>query len=298
MTSITLLEELFGDQEITDVLFDGHLSALSERRGEFSKISELFHDQNEVDLWARNVINQNGGRLDISKPIAEVSLDTSVGLLRVHVVLAGECSKRTQVSIRRHARTLVSLDDLLHTSALDQGQLQLLRKIIHDKENFVIVGGTGSGKTTLLRAMLGEVSSERIITIEESPELSLYGNTVALTTRESNHEGVGEIGLGHLLKESLRMRPDRLVIGEARGAELLILLQALNTGHSGSGFTMHANSSEDAVPRMLAILASAGLAPQLSKVLIASSISWVVEVKRISAQRVVTRIERLEKQIA
>jgi pilus assembly protein CpaF len=293
MTATALLEEIFSDPGITDVLLDGCKSALVEKDGKLQTIAKLFDNESDLNLWARNIMNQNNSRLDISKPISEVTVETSVGLLRIHAVLAGECSKHTQVSIRRHAISSMSLESLRLSGSLDEFQLNKLRQIISQKENFVIIGGTGSGKTTLLKAMLSEVANERIITIEDAAELNLAGNSVCLTTRRNNHEGVGEITLSHLLREALRMRPDRLVIGEARGEELLLLLQAMNTGHSGSGFTLHANSVRDLIPRMLAILAGIGVAPKLAKLLIRSSLTWVIEVKRFNSNRTVTNIQRL-----
>jgi len=293
MTAKALLEEIFSDPGITDVLLDGCKSALVEKDGKLQTISQPFDNESDLNLWARNIMNQHNSRLDISKPISEVTVETSAGLLRIHVVLAGECSKRTQVSIRRHAISSMSLESLRSSGSLDEIQLNKLRQIISQKENFVIIGGTGSGKTTLLKAMLSEAVDERIITIEDAAELNLAGNSVCLTTRRNNHEGVGEVTLSHLLREALRMRPDRLVIGEARGEELLLLLQAMNTGHSGSGFTLHANSVRDLIPRMLAILAGIGVAPKLAKLLIRSSITWVIEVKRFDSNRTVTNIQRL-----
>ena len=293
MTATALLEEIFSDPGITDVLLDGCKSALVEKDGKLQTISQPFDNESDLNLWARNIMNQNNSRLDISKPISEVTVETSAGLLRIHVVLAGECSKRTQVSIRRHAISSMSLESLRSSGSLDEIQFNKLRQIISQKENFVIIGGTGSGKTTLLKAMLSEVANERIITIEDAAELNLAGNSVCLTTRRNNHEGVGEVTLSRLLREALRMRPDRLVIGEARGEELLLLLQAMNTGHSGSGFTLHANSVRNLIPRMLAILAGIGVAPKLAKLLIRSSITWVIEVKRFNSNRTVTNIQRL-----
>jgi len=293
MTATALLEEIFSDPGITDVLLDGCKSALVEKDGKLLTIAKLFDNESDLNLWARNIMNQNNSRLDISKPISEVTVETSVGLLRIHVVLAGECSKHTQVSIRRHAISNMDLESLLSSGSLDKIQLNELRQIISQKENFVIIGGTGSGKTTLLKAMLSEAVDERIITIEDAAELNLAGNSVCLKTRRNNHEGVGEITLSHLLREALRMRPDRLVIGEARGEELLLLLQAMNTGHSGSGFTLHANSVRNLIPRMLAILAGIDVAPKLAKLLIRSSLTWVIEVKKFNSNRTVTNILRL-----
>lgn len=293
MTTTGVLEQIFSDQRITDILLDGARAALVEKDGKLETIEQPFQNEDELIQWARNLMNQNNSRLDIAKPIAEVTLETGVGLLRVHAVLAGECSRRTQVSIRRHSISKMTLESLLSTGCLDEAKFQKIRQIICQNENFVIIGGTGSGKTTLLKAMLNEVSNQRVITIEDAAELSLDGNSVSLITRASNHEGIGEITLSKLLREALRMRPDRLVIGEARGEELLLLLQAMNTGHSGSGFTLHANSVEDLMPRMLAILAGIGVAPKLAKLLIASSLTWVIEVKRLQSKRSVTNVQRL-----
>jgi len=293
MTSLALLEEIFVDSQITDILFDGHCSALVERAGELHEIAQPFESEKEVLHWVRNVMNSHGARLDIAKPISEVTVETSVGLLRIHAVLAGECSRRTQISIRRHAVSDSTLEDLVSAGSISKSHLQTLKQILKSRANFVVIGGTGSGKTTLLKSMLSEVSHERVITLEDSAELNLKGNGVSLITRENNHEGIGEITLGKLLREALRMRPDRLVIGEARGEELLLLLQAMNTGHSGSGFTLHANSVHDVIPRLLAILSSVGVSTELSKLLISSSLTWVIEVKRLGARREVTNVQKL-----
>lgn len=278
---------------MTDVLLDGSVSAFTEREGTLEKVANPFSSEEEVTSWTKQLFRANGSRLDIAKPISEITLDSEFGLLRIHAVLQGECSKRTQVSIRRHKTASLTLQDLVQSSSITKEQLDLLIEIIKGKENFVIIGGTGSGKTTLLKAMLNEVIQERVITIEDAPELNLSGNAVSLTTRLANHEGAGEISISQLLREALRMRPDRLVIGEARGEELIVLLQAMNTGHSGAGFTLHANSVTDALPRMLAILAGVGVNPELGRLLVSSSVTWVIEVKRMGSNRAVTAIQRL-----
>jgi pilus assembly protein CpaF len=293
MTSPALLEEILSDPKITDILIDGHHKVLVEKDGELLEITHPFLNEQELQQWTREIINGNGSRLDIAKPISEVTVETTVGLIRIHAVLAGECSKRTQVSIRRHAVSSLTMADLLRVGSLSKSHIETIRQILSLRENFVIIGGTGSGKTTLLKSMLNEVANERVITIEDAPELGLGGNSVSLVTRAANHEGVGEISLARLLREALRMRPDRLVIGEARGEELLILLQAMNTGHAGSGFTLHANSIRDVIPRMLAILSGIGVSTELAKVLITSSVSWVIELSRSNSRREVANIQRM-----
>ena len=287
------VRELLEQPEVTDVLISGSKKTLVERAGQLQEVSNVFESEEELRNWAVLAIRSGGGRIDISKPISEVSLNTDWGLLRFHCVLGGECSVGTQISIRRHSSKHFQLSDLVATSFLSDEQLVILKQILIEKSNFVIVGGTGTGKTTLLRALMNDCSAERIITIEDSPELELSGNAIALKTRMANHEEVGAVTTSALLREALRMRPDRLVIGEVRGEELLVLLQALNTGHSGSGFTLHANSIAEVVPRMLAILAGVGMQPSLAKVLISASVNWAIEVKRMSAGREVVAIERL-----
>jgi pilus assembly protein CpaF len=294
MSELAVFKELLEDPLVTDVLIDGHLSIQVERSGSLEPAPNPFQDELEVVSWIRNLLKLHGSRLDIAKPISETTFESNYGLLRVHAVLGGECSKRTQISIRRHSSSNHSLRDLMRIESIAEQQLNTLLEIVNSRENFVVIGGTGTGKTTVLKAMLEETSHERIVTIEDAAELNLSGNSVALTTRSSNHEGIGQVTLGHLVREALRMRPDRLVIGEARGEELLVLLQAINTGHNGSGFTLHANSVEDAWPRLLGILVGVGVSIEFAQLLIASSITWVIEVKRVSGKRVVSAIQRLK----
>jgi pilus assembly protein CpaF len=293
MSEINFLQSYLSDHRVTDVLIDGSVSALVEREGRLEKVANPFGSEEELVSWTKQLLRANGSRLDIAKPISEMTLDSEFGLLRIHAVLQGECSKRTQVSIRRHQVASLTLQDLVSASSITKEQMDLLLTIIEGKENFVIIGGTGSGKTTLLKAMLAKAIQDRVITIEDAPELNLQGNAVSLTTRLANHEGVGEISIAQLLREALRMRPDRLIVGEARGEELLVLLQAMNTGHSGAGFTLHANSVTDALPRMLAILAGVGVNPELGRLLVASSITWAIGLKRAGSKRTITAIERL-----
>ena len=282
------------DETVTDILISSSPKTLVEASGKLTEIEPLFENESELRAWIQAVFISCGGRLDLSQPLGEISVSTAFGLLRIHAVRAGECSFDTQVSIRRHPLRSLSLQELLAANSINLNQLQLIQSILLNKENFVIVGGTGAGKTTLLRAMLNEVSSERIVTLEENFELALAGNAVALKTRDSNQEGVGAITLTTLLRNALRMRPDRIVIGEARGEELLLLLQSLNTGHTGAGFSLHANSYTDAYLRMVGILNFAGVSNNLAKALIANSIHWIIEVKREGGLRRVVAIERLK----
>lgn len=288
------IREFLEQTDVTDVLISSSQKVLIEKAGILQQVTWQLSSEEEIRTWAVSVIRAGGSRVDLTKPISEVSLNTEFGLLRFHCVLGGECSENTQISIRRHSAIAFSLDDLVQRDFVSQAQAAKLKQILLSQENFVIVGGTGSGKTTLLRALMNECSVERVITIEDLAELELFGNAVALRTRAANHEGVGAITTSALLREALRMRPDRIVIGEVRGEELLVLIQALNTGHSGAGFTLHANSAEETLPRMLAILAAIGLQPKLAKVLISAALHWVIEVRRTPEGRSVLAIERLD----
>ena len=292
MKELERLKPIIEDPKVTDILVSGTKDVLIESDGMLTSDKSIFDSIDEINTWVKSIFSRCGSRLDLAQPLGEVSFQSEFGLLRIHAVLAGECSEDTQVSIRRHASKKTSLEELLKLEAITLDQSIQLKQIIHAKENFVIVGATGAGKTTLLRAMLSEVSTERIITIEENYELALNGNSISLKTRENNHEGVGEITLTKLLRNALRMRPDRLVIGEARGEELLLLLQGLNTGHSGAGFTLHANSHKEALSRMLGLLAQSGIGTDLGRILINNSIHWVIEVRRDSSGRKVVAIER------
>jgi pilus assembly protein CpaF len=293
MFELAALKELLEDSLVTDVLIDGYISVQIERSGILETKPNPFQDELEVVSWIRNLLRLHGSRLDVARPISEATFDSEYGLLRVHAVLGGECAKRTQISIRRHSISNLSLRDLMSKDSISEEQRNTLLEIVKSRENFVVIGGTGTGKTTLLKAMLVEASNERIITVEDSAELNLSGNSVGLITRSSNHEGIGQVTLGHLVREALRMRPDRLVIGEARGEELLVLLQAINTGHNGSGFTLHANSVEDAWPRLLGILVGSGVNIDFAQLLVSSSITWVIEMKRVNGNRSVSAIQRL-----
>jgi pilus assembly protein CpaF len=290
---IEKLKPLLADERVTDILITSSPKTQVEVSGKLTEVESFFENESELRAWVQALFSSCGGRLDLSQPLGEVSVPTDFGLLRIHAVLAGECSFDTQVSIRRHPLRSLSLQELLATNSINLNQLQLIQTILLNRENFVIVGGTGAGKTTLLRAMLNEISSERIVTLEDNFELALSGNAVALKTRDSNHEGVGAITLTTLLRNALRMRPDRIVIGEARGEELLLLLQSLNTGHTGAGFSLHANSYKDAYLRMVGILNFAGVSNELAKALIANSIHWIIEVKREDGLRRLVAIERL-----
>jgi len=277
--------ELLKDPNVSDILIDGHRDILIEVNGELQSSGNKFESNALTHSFAKELLLNTNVRFDLNMPFGEANIESEYGKLRVHCVHSGECSENTLISIRRHPSSHLSINELQQKAFMNYEQLSELQEIISNRKNFVIIGATGTGKTTLLRAMLNEVQLERIITIEDSAELNLQGRAISLFTRARNQDGFGEIGLSELVRQSLRMRPDRIVIGEARGEELKVLLNALNTGHQGAGFTLHANGIKDVITRLSAVLASAGLERKLSDQMIQSSIDFVIEVSKVDGAR-------------
>lgn len=266
---------------VTDLLVNGFNQVWLERAGHsLERVNSPFESESELGELAQGLISQGGRHLDQANPFADVSLGAQAGGgLRVHAALASGCNPNTHLSIRVHLNRLFGLEQLADLAMVTRAQLSLLRQILKDKESFLISGATGSGKTTLLRAMLAECTGERIIALEDVAELSIdSANFVSLQTRQANIEGRGEISLERLVRESLRMRPDRLAVGEVRGVELIVMLQALNTGHRGAGATIHANSLDDVLPRVKAIGRDAGVDSGSISEQMSSAFQWMIHV--------------------
>lgn len=261
---------------VTDLLVNGWNQVWVERSGTaLQQLASPFESEAELGQLAQSLIAAGGRHLDQANPFADVALAG----LRVHAALASGCNANTHLSIRVHLNRLFALGQLADFGMFEQGQLVQLRQILQNKESFLISGATGSGKTTLLRAMLAECTAERIIALEDVAELAIQSpNFVSLQTRQANIEGRGEISLERLVRESLRMRPDRLAVGEVRGTELLVMLQALNTGHRGAGATIHSNSLEDVMPRVNAIARNAGVDSISIAEQMKSAFQWVIHV--------------------
>ncbi len=261
---------------VTDLLVNGWNQVWVERSGTaLQQLASPFESEAELGQLAQSLIAAGGRHLDQANPFADVALAG----LRVHAALASGCNANTHLSIRVHLNRLFALGQLADFGMFEQGQLVQLRQILQNKESFLISGATGSGKTTLLRAMLAECTAERIIALEDVAELAIQSpNFVSLQTRQANIEGRGEISLERLVRESLRMRPDRLAVGEVRGTELLVMLQALNTGHRGAGATIHSNSLEDVMPRVNAIARNAGVDSISIAEQMKSAFQWIIHV--------------------
>lgn len=255
------------------------------------QIASPFESEAELAELAQEIISSGGRHLDQANPFADVAIGAEGnGGLRVHAALASGCNPNTHLSIRVHSNRLYGLNQLFELEMFSLQQHQLLRQILSAKESFLISGATGSGKTTLLRGLLSECIGERIIALEDVAEISIQNaNFISLQTRQANIEGRGEINLERLVREALRMRPDRLVVGEVRGVELLVMLQALNTGHKGAGATIHANSITDVLPRVNAIARSAGVDAASIAEQMKAAFSWIIHLD----SRKVVAIEKL-----
>ncbi len=274
------LDALLTMPGVTDILVNGHRQVWVQRSArDLEPVATPFESEAELARVAQHVIGLGGRHVDQANPFSDVVIDG----IRVHAAIASGCSKATHLSIRIHRDRLFALDQLADFGMFGTRELNFFKSMLAARQSFLISGPTGSGKTTLLRALLAECTGERIIALEDAAELGLPGpNFVSLQTRQANIEGRGEITLDRLVRESLRMRPDRLAVGEVRGAELLTMLQAMNTGHKGAGATIHANSLHDVPTRLQSIASSASAEAAQNPVVFANSVcsafSWVIQV--------------------
>lgn len=281
------LLELIDDPNITDICLSAGSTQIDSGSG-LGEVAKLALTEQELSTLAKDLIELGGRRLDQANPFADVSLP---GGLRVHAVLKSACTESTLVSIRLHSTDPMNLSSLLSDGFATASQFELIREIASSGQSFLITGATGTGKTTLLRAMLLE-TRDRVIAVEDVTELS-GKNMICLQTKPRNIEGMGEITLEELVRQALRMRPDRLCIGEVRGPELVPMLQALNTGHRGAT-TLHANSLEQVPERLLSIAMQQGMGEQTLYRLVASAFDWVIALGRHSGKRSVSGIGKFE----
>lgn len=283
----TWLLELIDDEHVTDILLSEAQQLVDYGNG-LVQLADCQTSESELSTLARELIELGGRRLDLANPFADVSLP---GGLRVHAVLKSGCSDQTLISIRLHNTKPVSLEQLFSSLATSPLQQKIIRDIAQSGESFLISGPTGSGKTTLLRAMLS-VRGERVIAVEDVTEL--HGeNVVCLQSRATNIEGQGGITLDQLVRESLRMRPDRIVVGEVRGLELVAMLQALNTGHRGAT-TIHANSLFQVPERLATIKAELAISDTSFHKMVATAFDWVISLEAKEGKRQVSGVGKFE----
>jgi pilus assembly protein CpaF len=289
------LARLLGDSRVSEILVNGFDEIWVESSGRLEKIPASFSSDEALRRWARKILVEKGRKFDHSAPFADCTLADGS---RVHVAGPPIARKGVCVSIRKFPPLPWSLEALAASGSISAVAIDYLRRAVKERRNIFLSGGTGTGKTSLLGALLGEVPpGERILALEDIAEIKVnHPHFLSLEARPPNQEGEGEISLGRLLKESLRMRPDRLVIGECRGAEALELLLALNTGHAGSMGTIHANSTRDALQRLetLGLLAAENLSEQALKNLIVGGVHLVVQLERTPLGRKVASIAEVK----
>lgn len=247
------LTEIMSAPGVTDVLVNGPHDVWVERDGMLTRVPVAWRDADALRDFADRLLASGGAGADASNPVADARLPDGS---RIHVVLPPIAPHGPLVSIRRFPSVRFTLDDLVARQMLDAGRRRRLEELVRARASIAISGATGAGKTTLLNALLGlAAQSERIVTIEETPELGPFdAHVVSLVARPANVEGKGCVDLGALVRASLRMRPDRIVVGEVRGAEASAAIAAMSTGHEGSMLTLHARSASEA-PERLASLA-------------------------------------------
>lgn len=282
------LEPLLRTPGVTDVLVNGPRDVWLDRGAGLERAPVTFPDDAAVRRLAQRLVSGSGGRLDDALPYADAVLPDGT---RVHAVLPPLVAHPT-ISLRILARCPLNLTDLIDRG-LPADAADLLRAIVAARVAFVISGGTGTGKTTLLGALLAMTpAAERLVLIEDAPELVVeHPHVVRLVTRSANIEGAGAVGQRELVRQALRMRPDRLVVGEFRGAEMVELIVALNTGHEGCAATLHANSAADVPARFTALGALAGLPAEAVASLVGSAVDVVVHLRRgRDGQRTVSEI--------
>ena len=257
-----VLEHLLNRAQVTDVVVNGPNQVFVDRGGGLEKAEIRFRDDDEVRRLATRLAISCGQRLDDAQPFADGRINRPDGTsLRIHALLCPPAEGGTCLSVRVLRQAETSLDELTANGTIDARIRDFLRCLVKAQVSFLVIGGTGSGKTTLLSALLGEVEDkQRLLLIEDTAELRpRHPHVVTVVARRPNAEGTGEITMSQLLRQALRMRPDRIVVGEIRGGEVVDLLAALNTGHDGGAGTLHANSLEEVPARMEALAALGGL---------------------------------------
>ncbi len=266
---------------ITDILVNGHKEVWIDQGRGLEKTKLTFLNEESVRSLAQRLALSTGRRLDQSQAYVDAQLSKTI---RLHAALSPIANPGTIISLRIHRPQIMSLSELVINKTITTSQKEFLNQIIKENKSFVICGGTGSGKTTLLNSLLSEVNrNQRILIIEDSRELNpQHSHVVSLEVRPANIEGMGLITMKDLIKQSLRMRADRLIIGEVRGAEVIDWLSALNTGHTGSAGTIHANSIQEVIIRFESLGLMAGLSKEAIHSQLRTALDYVIHIERQS----------------
>lgn len=278
-----LLDSIMNDDTITEVMINGAQNIFIEQNGRLFKLDKQFESERRLEDIIQRIVGQAGREVNQANPICDTRLPNGS---RVNVVLPPIALCGPTVTIRKFSKTPMTIEKLIQYGSITQEIADKLQLLVKAKYNIFICGGTGSGKTTFLNALSNYIpKDERVITIEDSAELQIVGvdNLVSLETRNANTSGAGQITIRDLIKSSLRMRPERIVVGEVRGGEALDMLQAMNTGHDGSLSTGHANSTEDMLSRLetMVLQGAAGLPLPAIRQQIASAIDIIIHLSRL-----------------
>lgn len=278
-----LLDTIINDDTITEVMINGPENIFIEQNGRLFKLDKQFESQRKLEDIIQRIVGLAGREVNQSNPICDTRLPDGS---RVNVVLPPIALCGPTITIRKFSKTPMTMERLIMYGSITEEIAEKLECLVKAKYNIFISGGTGSGKTTFLNALSNYIpSDERVITIEDSAELQIVGiqNLVSLETRNANTSGAGQITIRDLIKSSLRMRPERIIVGEVRGAETLDMLQAMNTGHDGSLSTGHANSTEDMLSRLetMVLQGAPGLPLEAIRQQIASAVDIIIHLSRL-----------------
>ena len=292
MLGLGPLEPLIADETISDIMVNGPKQVYVERRGKLEMTDVTFRDDAHLMNICTKIVTRIGRRIDESRPLVDARLPDGS---RVNIIIPPLAIDGASISIRKFSKKTITLDTMAANLSISPGMATVLKIAARCRLNILISGGTGSGKTTLLNALSRMIDGvERTVTIEDAAELQLQQpHVVRLETRTANLEGTGEISMRDLLKNALRMRPDRIIIGECRGEEALDMLQAMNTGHDGSMSTIHANNPREALTRLENMIGMSGinLPSRATRTQIASAVHLICQVNRMrDGQRRVTQV--------
>lgn len=278
-----VLDAIIKDEQITEVMINGPNDVFIEKAGKLYRLEQTFESERQLEDIIQKIVGQAGREVNQANPIVDTRLPDGS---RVNVVLPPISMKGATVTIRKFSKTPMTVEQLLKYGSITEEVAHVLELLVKAKYNIFISGGTGSGKTTFLNALSNFIpKDERVITIEDSAELQITGidNLVSMETRNANASGSGAITIRDLIKSSLRMRPERIVVGEVRGGEALDMLQAMNTGHDGSLSTGHANSTRDMLSRLetMVLQGADGLPLEAIRQQIASAVDIIVHLSRL-----------------
>ena len=290
------LEHLVHDTRVTDILVNGYDDVWVERDGNLERTDLAFRNDDDVVAMVRRLVAPLGLRIDRASPAVDARLSDGS---RLHAMIPPASVDGPIVAIRRFVKAVEDLDALEETGGISRAGREVLSSAVEHRENVLIAGATGAGKTTLLNVLGASIpQDDRVVTIEDAAELSLPGHVIRLEAHPPNVEGAGEITIRTLVRHALRLRPDRLVVGEVRGPEALDMVQALNTGHAGSMSTIHANDADAAIDRLVAMCAMAPehVPPETLLGQVRSAIGMVVVMARTDAGRIVRSIHQRDGQ--